>query len=187
MHAGFLFCQSSLQLAYTTQAWIFNWKTCAMQASICNAHSNASFKSMSLLPLLVCFKILSDPFLCHFSSPITYIFVSLPFVIKYHKRWAQILDRFGWNHIMWGSFYSIWFNLDPLPKKFNSVWSKDKLLHATYIGYLVHVELNPLSTLARLNTRIASPQTCHMLPLDHIKHRSNSGTIQASNSFDFHK
>ena len=26
-----------------------------------------------------------------------------------------------------------------------------------------------------------------MLPLDHIKHRSNSGTTQASNSFDFHE
>ena len=30
-------------------------------------------------------------------------------------------------------------------------------------------------------------KTCHMLPLDQIKHRSNSGTIQASNSFDFHE
>ena len=26
-----------------------------------------------------------------------------------------------------------------------------------------------------------------MLPLDHFKHRSNSGTIQASNSFDFYE
>ena len=26
-----------------------------------------------------------------------------------------------------------------------------------------------------------------MLPLDHFKHTSNSGTIQASNSFDFHE
>ena len=26
-----------------------------------------------------------------------------------------------------------------------------------------------------------------MLPLDKVKHRSNSGTIQASNSFDFHE
>ena len=26
-----------------------------------------------------------------------------------------------------------------------------------------------------------------MLPLDQVKHRSNSGTIQASNSIDFHE
>ena len=52
---------------------------------------------------------------------------------------------------------------------------------------LYHVELNTYSLFSRSNTRIASPQTCHMLPLDQIKHRSNSGTIQASNLFDFHE
>ena len=43
---------------------------------------------------------------------------------------------------------------------------------------LYHVELNTYSTFSRLNTRFTSPQTCHMLPLDHVKHKSNSGTIQ---------
>ena len=28
---------------------------------------------------------------------------------------------------------------------------------------------------------------CHMLPLDQVKHRSNSGTIHALNSFDLHE
>ena len=32
------------------------FKTCAMQANKCNAHTNATYKFMSLLPLLVCFK-----------------------------------------------------------------------------------------------------------------------------------
>jgi hypothetical protein len=50
-----------------------------------------------------------------------------------------------------------------------------------------HVELNTYISLSRSNTRFTSPQTCHMLPLDHFKHTSNSGTIQASNSFDFHE
>ena len=40
---------------------------------------------------------------------------------------------------------------------------------------------------SRSNTRFTSPQICHMLPLDYFKHTSNSGTIQASNSFDFHE
>ena len=43
-------------LAYITQAWKGNLKTCAMQANICNAHTNATYKFMSLLLLLVCFK-----------------------------------------------------------------------------------------------------------------------------------
>ena len=56
MHASFSFHHSILQLAYTTQAWILKFKTCAMQANIWNAHSNASIKFMNLLPLLVCSK-----------------------------------------------------------------------------------------------------------------------------------
>ena len=42
-------------------------------------------------------------------------------------------------------------------------------------GYLDNVELNSLNSFSRLNTRFTSPQTCHMLPLDQVKHRSNSG------------
>jgi hypothetical protein len=35
-----------------------------------------------------------------------------------------------------------------------------------YKGYLDHVELHIMSLFTRFNTRFASPQTCHMLPLD---------------------
>ena len=56
MHASFSFHHSNLQLAYTTQAWMLKFKTCAMQANIWNAHSNAPYKFMSLLSLLVCSK-----------------------------------------------------------------------------------------------------------------------------------
>ena len=52
---------------------------------------------------------------------------------------------------------------------------------------LYHVELNTYSSFSRSNTRFTSPQTCHILPLDQVKHRSNSGTIQALNLFDFHE
>jgi hypothetical protein len=55
---------------------------------------------MSLLPLLVCFKILIDPLLIMFwfLSAFDHIFISLeiispPFVINDHKRWAQILEK----------------------------------------------------------------------------------------------
>ena len=48
MHVSFLFHHSNLQLAYTTQAWILKFKTCAMQANIWNA----PYKFMSLLPYL---------------------------------------------------------------------------------------------------------------------------------------
>jgi hypothetical protein len=39
-------------LAYTTQAWIGNFKTCAMQANICNAHSNTTYKLWACSPYL---------------------------------------------------------------------------------------------------------------------------------------
>ena len=95
MHASFLFHQSILQLAYTTQAWNFKFKTYAMQANICNAHTNASIKFMSLLPYL-CAQILVDPLAFIHISPLMLpapIFVNYfsPFVINDHK--GSILDR----------------------------------------------------------------------------------------------
>ena len=117
-------------------------------------------------------------YLCEFSPPLSTIST---------KRWAQILDRLGWNHVKWGSF-----------SQFGTIW-------ITYKRYLIgliqgqasshlqmrvimhHVDLNNYSSFSRSNTRFTSPQTCHMLPLDHFKHTSNSCTIQASNSFDFHE
>ena len=54
-------------------------------------------------------------------------------------------------------------------------------------GYLDNVELNTYSSFSRLNATFTSPQTCHMLPLDQVNHISDSGTIQASNPFDFHE
>ena len=87
----------------------------------------------------------------------------------------------------WGSFSQFWSNLEHLPKICNLVWSKDKLLHTSFQGLSWHVELNTYSSFSRSNTRFTRPQTCHMLPLDQVKHRNNSGTIQASNSFVFHE
>ena len=76
------FHRSILQLTYITQAWMFKFNTCAMQANIWNAHSNASSKFMSLLPLLVCSKILIYPFSFSLLSPYViyqvYLYVSLP-------------------------------------------------------------------------------------------------------------
>ena len=74
------FHHSILQLTYITQAWMFKFNTCAMQANIWNAHSNASSKFMSLLPLLVCSKF--DPFpLSHLFLDVIYqdIFMFLSF------------------------------------------------------------------------------------------------------------
>jgi hypothetical protein len=87
----------------------------------------------------------------------------------------------------WGSYFQIWFNLEHLPKIFNSVWSKDKILHTSFQGLSWPCELNTYSSFFKSNTRFTSPQTCHMLPLDQVKHRNNSGTIKASNSFDFYE
>ena len=49
---------------------ILKFRTYAMQANIWNAHSNAPYKFMSLLPLLVCSKI---------SFPLSYFFLYVKF------------------------------------------------------------------------------------------------------------
>jgi hypothetical protein len=86
MHASFSFHHSNLQLAYTTQAWIGNVKTYGIKANICNAYSNATYKFMSLLPLLV-LQILIDPLLLAFLPLSYYLCESLsPFIIDDHKR-----------------------------------------------------------------------------------------------------
>jgi hypothetical protein len=120
---------------------------------------------------------------------ITSIFVNYfsPFVIDDHKRWVQILDR----------LCETMLSEDHFPK-FGSI----KITCQKYLtrldprisftpqskGYLMPCWVkNTYSSFSRSNTRFTSPQTNHMLPLDHFKHRGNSGTIQASNSFDFHE
>ena len=45
--------------------------------------------------------------------------------------------------------------------------------------------LNTYGHVYDLNTRFASPQTCHMPPLDQYIKENNSGAIHTSNSFDF--
>ena len=95
------------KLAYTTQAWIQNLTTCAMQANICNAHSNATYKFMSLLPLLVYNFDWSLTMSFHLFAPsiLLSLWISLPLCQQLaQKRRAQILDRLGWNHVKWGSF-----------------------------------------------------------------------------------
>jgi hypothetical protein len=48
-----------------------------------------------------------------------------------------------------------------------------------------HVELKTYNSFSRLNTSFTSLQTCHMLPLDHFKQISSSGTIQDQIHFIF--
>ena len=118
MHASFSSHQSNLQLAYTIQAWILNFKTCAMQANICNAHSNAKYKFMSLLPLLMCsnfnwsvYFVISP--LCQSSLPLSDYFSPYHLYLCFSPRLSsmtikvQILDRLWWNHVKWGSFSQI--------------------------------------------------------------------------------
>ena len=76
-----------------------------------------------------------------------------------------------------GQILSYWFNLDSLPKHIIRFEPKTSFFTPHDKGYLAYIELNIYSTFSRFNTRIASPQTCHMSPLVHIKHRSNSGHI----------
>ena len=67
MHASFLFYHSNLQLAYTTQAWILEFKTCGMQTNI----FKCIHQVYELAPPTCVLKILIDPLLFHISSPMS--------------------------------------------------------------------------------------------------------------------
>ena len=138
MHASFSFHHSNLQLAYTTQAWNLNLKLVPCKQTYV-MHIQMQHTSLWACSLYLCASNFNwSPYnvILFVCSPYLTIFVNYfsPFGIKYHKRSAQILDRLGWNHVKWGSFSLIWFNLDHFQKIFNSVWSKGKLLHTSFQG-----------------------------------------------------
>ena len=58
----FLFYHSNLQLAYTTQAWILKFKTCAMQAKHMKCTFKCTIQVHELAPPTCVLKILVDPF-----------------------------------------------------------------------------------------------------------------------------
>jgi hypothetical protein len=149
-----------------------------------NAHSNASYKFMSLLPLLVCSNFNWSPYfviflpLCHLFTIFVHYF-SL-FIINDYK--GSILDSLrlsmsingGENHFpKIGSIYN------SCQRYFTRFDPRTSFFTPPIRVILYHVELNTYSSFSRSNTRFTSPQTCYMLPLDQVKHRSNSGTIQA--------
>ena len=94
MHTSFLFHHSNLQLAYTTQACILKFKTCGMQENIWNAHSNATYKFMSLLPLLVCSNFNWSPYF-HISAPMSsfHYLCALLLHLYLNDHKGSILDR----------------------------------------------------------------------------------------------
>ena len=161
-----------------------------------------------LAPPTYVLKILIDPLPLSYLSPyvkfprITYIFVSLPFVVFSLSLYTispplssltikvQNVDRLRLSMSING-VRTIFPNLVQ-PRTF----AKDIQLgliqvqassHLQIRVILYHVELNTYSLFSISNTKFASPQTCHMLPQDHFKHTNNSGTIQTSKSFDFHE
>ena len=108
------FHHSILQLTFITQAWMCKFNTCAMQANIWNAHSKCIIQVHELAPPTCVLKILIDPLPLLYLSPyVTSPYLCellLPFVIKYHKRWAQILDRLCetmWSEDHFSKFGSI--------------------------------------------------------------------------------
>ena len=58
----FVFHHSNLQLAYTTQAWISKFKTCAMQAKHMKCAIKCTIQVHELAPPTCVLKILVDPF-----------------------------------------------------------------------------------------------------------------------------
>ena len=111
------------------------FRTCAMQTNICNAHINATYKFMSLLPLLVCFKILIDPLTMSFhlfSPPISYYLCEFSPALSTIRTKGEHKFLISWGETMWNKdHFSNLVQSRLFAKIFNSVWSKDKLLHTS--------------------------------------------------------
>ena len=77
MHASFYFINHFLQSNIHHTRMDMEFKTCAMKANICNAHTNATYKFMSLIdPLTMSFHLFAPPisyYLCEFLSPLSTI------------------------------------------------------------------------------------------------------------------
>jgi hypothetical protein len=137
MHASFSFHHSNLQLACTTQAWNFNLRLVPCK-HIYVMHIQMQHASLWVCSPYLCAQILIDPLififlsLCHLFTIFVHFFS--PFVINDHK--GSILDRYDYQRqsMGWGSFSQIWSNLEYLLKIFNSIWSKNKLLHTLFQG-----------------------------------------------------
>ena len=69
MHASFSFYHSILQLSYTTQAWILQFKRCAMQAKHMKCTFKCTIQVHELAPPTCVLKILVDPFPLSYLSP----------------------------------------------------------------------------------------------------------------------
>ena len=150
---------------------------------------------MSLLPLLVCFKILIDPlpftYLTIFGFPSPFCLslgiTSPPLSSMTTKGELKILDRLCETMISEDHFPNLVQSRSFAKDIKLGLIQEQASSHLQIRVIMHHVELNTYSSFSRLNIRFTSPQTYHMLPLDHFKHTSNSGTIQASNSFNFHE
>ena len=141
MHASFSFHHSNLQLASTTQSMdIWNLKLVPCKQTY-KMHIQMHQSSLWGCSPYLCAQILIDPFPLSYYAPYVKVLpltLSLcnfsSFIINDHK--GLILDRLDYQcqSMGWGSFSQTWFNLEHLPKIFNSVWSNDKLLHTSFQG-----------------------------------------------------
>jgi hypothetical protein len=139
MHDSFSFHHSNLQLAYTTQAWDFNLKLVLCKHTY-EIHIQMQHTSLWACSHYLCAQILIDPLTFIFSPyvkvlPLCHIFLIFvyyfsPFIINDNK--GSILDRLRLLMSINGVIFLFWSNLEHLPKIFNSVWSKDKLLHTSF-------------------------------------------------------
>ena len=141
------FHHSILQLTFITQAWMFKFNTCAMQANIWKCTFKCTKQVHELAPPTCVLKILIYPFpfsylslifvslsplflfppyLC-FSPPLSSMTTKVLNVDRISCR-VEIIKVNQWGEGHFPKFGSI---LDCFPKIFNSVWSKDKLLHTS--------------------------------------------------------
>jgi hypothetical protein len=156
-----------------------------MQASTCKMHIQMQQSCSWACSPYLCAQIFIDPFPMlimfpfYLSPELLSLWLISPPLSTISNKGAMGRDsqNFVQRGFMWDQLH-FWFNLAHLHSMNYTVWSKGKLFHTSYNGYLALCWSIILWSCARSNTRIASSQTSHMLPLDQINNGSNSGTIQ---------
>lgn len=196
MHASFSIHHSSPTTSIHHTSMYIEFKSCNATSHYEYAHTYATIGLWACSPYLCAFKSF-DPSLLSYLSPFVYFsflrvdFISFlctslsPFVNNCHKGCQILIGQVNHERVsVWDQFYHFGSNQHICISELLGLIQEQAFSHI--LQWLsCSCWLNTYGHAYDLNTRFASPQTCHMPPLDQYIIESNSGAIHTSNSFDF--
>lgn len=198
MHASFSIHHSSPTTSIHHTSMYIEFKSCDATNHHEYAHTYATIGLWACSPYLCAFKkfwslsfVIFLPLKVDFISLCISRWISFlctflsPFVNNCHKRCQILIGQVNHERVsVWDQFYHFGSN------QHNCISELLGLIQEQAFSHILQwlscsCWLNTYGHAYDLNTRFASPQTCHMPPLDQYIIESNSGAIHASKTFDF--